>query len=176
MMETPSMEEKIIQYLAGGDYELVAQYFDANVKKVLSAVGLKQSWNLSGTSSLIPKSNCCLVSALGTFASIEKCVGPTIHQNYKISVFSLKFSNGTIDVRLVLDSEGKLAGIFFFNAQQSSESYHLPAFIDTEKIEEIKLVVGKNTDWELDARLTYPKVPCKTNLLFLREKLAPLLG
>ncbi|MDX5348804.1 MAG: alpha/beta fold hydrolase [Hymenobacteraceae bacterium] len=72
------------------------------------------------------------------------------------------FEKQNLDLKLVLDEQGKIAGIFFVPATQQKVAYELPEYADPAGFTEQELLI-KSGNYELPATLTLParkgKVP-----------------
>ncbi len=127
--------------VAGGEYGRAVQGFDATMANVMPADKLQTTWE-----SLKPQAG-EFKSILGT--RMEKQGG------YDIVFVTGKFVNMVLDIKVVYDSSGKIAGLFFVPSSASTE-YKPPAYANTSLFTESDVTVGAG-EWQLPGTLTIPK-------------------
>lgn len=130
-----------VMLLAGGEFNRAVQDFDTTMAGLMPAEKLQSTWD-----SLKPQA--------GEFQSIlstrmEKQGG------YDIVFVTGKFSSMVLDVKVVYDSGGKIAGLYFLPSNVSTE-YKPPVYSNTSLFTESEVTVGSG-EWQLPGTLTMPK-------------------
>ena len=80
-------------------------------------------------------------------------------ESYHVATVTCAFSNSSLDVKVVIDSTGLIAGLFFSpsSTAASVESTWTPApYAHREAFQERPATVGSETPWPLPAMLTLP--------------------
>lgn len=94
-----------------------------------------------------------VIAQAGKFKEIKEAK-VTEEMGYKCVYVTCDFEKTSLNVKVVLDKEGKVAGLFFLPAQ-NSEAYRSPEYADTSLFTERECIVGD--EWQLPATLTIPK-------------------
>lgn len=94
-----------------------------------------------------------VIAQAGKFVEIRE-IEVTEEMGYKCGYVTCEFEKISLNVKVVLDKEGKVAGLFFLPAQ-SSEAYRSPEYADPDLYTERECIVGD--EWQLPATLTIPK-------------------
>jgi len=94
-----------------------------------------------------------VIAQAGKFKEIKE-TKVTEEMGYKCVYVTCSFEKTSLNVKVVLDKEGKVAGLFFLPAQ-SSEAYRPPEYADPGLFTERECTVGD--EWQLPATLTIPK-------------------
>lgn len=73
-----------------------------------------------------------------------------------VAMIPVKFASGTIDWRFTVNPDGKIAGLFFQQGEQSAgDGWQRPAYSRPNAFRERELTVGDGT-WKLPGTLTFP--------------------
>jgi dienelactone hydrolase len=73
-----------------------------------------------------------------------------------VAIIPVKFASGTIDWRFTVNPDGKIAGLFFQQGEQSAgDAWQRPAYSRPNAFRERELTVGDGT-WKLPGTLTFP--------------------
>lgn len=148
---TPLPAEKVepralalVENLTRGDYAAARADFDATMKLALPEDRLKEIWEA------LPAQTGAFLEIGGT-RSAEK-------DQYRIIFITCVFENAAIDVRVVFNPKGKVAGLFFQPAQAGASSnvpYDPPGYVQQNAFEEEEVTVGSG-EWALPGTLTIP--------------------
>ncbi len=127
--------------LASGDFAGAVATFDDTMRTALPADKLKATWQqvLQGAGAY-----------LGPTATRVQTFG-----QYRIVYVTTAFANASLDVKVVYDRSGKVAGLFFQPAQPAA-AYQPPAYVDQTSFTERAMTVG-SAPWQLPGTLTVPK-------------------
>ncbi len=134
----------LVENLNRGDYAAATAYFDRTMKLALPESKMKEIWE-------------ALPAQTGAFKEISGTRSETAEQ-YRIIFVTCAFENGAIDVRVVFNPKGKIAGLFFQSAQagdNSASSYEPPGYVQQNAFQEREVTVGSG-EWELPGTLTLP--------------------
>jgi hypothetical protein len=129
------------QYL-NRDYAAVVAKFDATMKRVFPADKAQEA-----RESLEPQ--------LGAF---QRQVGIRAekYEQYDIVYVTWEFEKATIDLKIVFDQAGQVAGLFFQPTQSTPPPpYVPPAYADSDAFHEQEITVGSG-EWALPGTLTLP--------------------
>lgn len=114
--------------------------FDSTMKTVMPAARLEEAWN----------------SVLKQAGKFREQLGVR-HQKYAIYdiIFvTCRFEGSPMDVRVVFDQAGKIAGLFF-SPPQSVAEYSTPPYAERESFREVEVTVGSGK-WSLGGTLSLP--------------------
>lgn len=147
VVSEPELERRardFITRMEAGEYKEARQYFTTQMKLALTQQKLADVWE-------------ALQLQAGNFvqqgdARIESEAG------YKIVYVTCRFGLSALDTRVVFDQKGKIAGLFFQPAKDTTAmapEYEPPAYVDETKFREEEVVIGQG-DWQLPATLTLP--------------------
>jgi len=79
-------------------------------------------------------------------------------QGYDVVLVTCQFEKLTLDTKVVLNSERKVAGLFFVPSRAPAESFPPPLYANTNAFREQPIKVGGG-QWVLPGTLTLPTVP-----------------
>ncbi len=141
---TPLATEFVSQ-LAAEDFTAAASRFDATMKSAAPPDKLKQIWE----------------QVTGQVGPYQKQIGTHTAeaQGFKIVWVTTQFEKSPLDVRVVFDARGEIAGLFFDPPQSSlatPQAYEPPAYAKPEAFTESDVTVGSG-EWALPGTLTLPK-------------------
>jgi len=139
--EQISIAREFVDLLVEEKFEQAAEYFDGNMRAGLPIEKLSQLWN-------------SLYNQMGGFKS-QLGVRTAIISEYDVVFITCEFDNGTLDIKVVLNSAGQVAGLFFLPPENQAE-YTAPEYVDDAKFVEQDITIGEDK-WRLDGKLTIPK-------------------
>lgn len=129
------------------DYAAVMEAFDATMKKAFPLDKVKEA-----RESLEPQLG-AFVKPIGTRAERLEQAGVV----YGIVYVTWEFEKGAIDLRIVYNPSGEVAGLFFQQAQVTPPaSYVPPAYAQMDAFREQDVTVGSGGEWALPGTLTLP--------------------
>jgi uncharacterized protein len=132
---------QLVDQLAARNFAAVEQSFDSTMQGALPEAALQQTWD-------------ALLSQAGAFKQITG-TNPVVQQGYRIVLVATEFAQGNLTVRVVFDSSGKVAGLFFQNASAAAP-YASASYADPSKFTNREVTVGSG-EWALPGTLTLPK-------------------
>ena len=140
--DTPkTVARQFIELLDGGEYKSATKTFDATMSQVVSADRLKQIWEATLASS-------------GEFEKqgdmSQAAAGP-----YAVVLVNSQFSKTNLTIKVVVDKQLKVAGLFFLPAEPNVE-YQPPSYGDLKPIQEMEVEFGSSS-WELPGTLALPR-------------------
>ncbi len=129
------------QWLAGDDEALFAR-FDDTMKTAFPLDQVKQARE-------------GLVAQAGRLERQIDARAVKLEQ-YDIVYVTYELEKGSVDVKMVFDEAGQIAGLFFQNAgSENAAAYEAPAYVDTSKFAEQEVTVGTG-EWALPGTLSLP--------------------
>jgi uncharacterized protein len=136
--------QDFVDLLAKGDYAAAEEQMDDTMKTALPVSKMDELWS-------------SLQKQAGAF---QKQAGYHIDQiqGYDIVFVTCQFEQTLVDVKVVLDASGKVAGLFFLPALPSgteSPAYEPPAYVKSDSFQEQDVTVGSG-EWALPGTLTLP--------------------
>ena len=141
------LEERAREFvgqLAAGRFKEARQDFDMTMNLALSQQKLEETW-------------AALQDQAGTFEKQGE-VRMESEPPYRIVFVTCRFGMGALDVRVVFNQKGKISGLFFQPAKDSSAmapEYVAPAYADVNTFQEEEVTVGSG-EWQLPGTLTLP--------------------
>jgi hypothetical protein len=134
--------QKFIEQWSTGEFTPAVERFDAAMKGAITEDQLKEIWAQ-------------LLLQVGAYQ--EQLSTRTLEQDgYLAVIVTTQFEKAPIDIRVVFDAAGQMAGLFFAPAEQPSSVYNPPEYVDQGAFEEIDVTVGSD-EWKLPGTLTMPK-------------------
>jgi uncharacterized protein len=138
-----SAAQDFIAELQQGDYEAGFARFDDTMKAALPEDKLAELWGQ-------------LLDQVGEYQE-QVGVRSESQEGYQIIILTTRFAKALLDVRVVFDSQGRIAGLFFAPAQQGeAQPYTPPDYVDEEAFTEVEVEIGSG-EWALPGTLTLPK-------------------
>jgi hypothetical protein len=140
--------EQFVDRLSTGNFDAAVGSFDTTVTQALPAAALKQAWE-------------ALISQCGAFQK-RQGFRTGKFQSFDIVYVTCQFEKTLLDVKIVFDPAGKIAGLFFVpsllkNAgPQPSDANSLPKYIKPDSFTEKEITFGKDP-WILPGTLTVPR-------------------
>lgn len=139
--ELTKKAQALVESISEGDFTTPVAGFDATMASVMPPEKLEEAWK-------------ALIAKAGAFNGM----GATRKEKadkYDIVYVTCNFEQGPIDVKVVFDSAGKVAGLFFVPSA-STTKWEPPAYADESKFTEREVTVGSG-EWALPGTLTMPK-------------------
>lgn len=134
--------EAVVRQLASGDFAAIEAQYTDRMKAALPPGRLATTW--SG-----------VTAQVGSFQKVAGSREVTTGA-YHIGIVTCAFARATLDVRVVFDEAGTIAGLTLQPAAQSDAAVTLPSYADPASFTESEITVGTG-DWKLPGTLTVPK-------------------
>jgi dienelactone hydrolase len=136
----------LVELLADGEFEQATEMFDAKMTEVLPADQLREDvWQ-------------ALLGQVGEYQGIQG-TRTDVAQGYRRVFVTTAFSQAAIDVLVVFDDAGQVAGLFFVPAEtppEPADHYVPPDYVRPEAFVEREVTVGQG-QWALPGTLTLPQ-------------------
>jgi dienelactone hydrolase len=142
MVEPAQLEQNAVQFvqqLAAGEFTAAAAGFDQTMQAAMPAAKLEQTWDQ-------------LLTQVGAFQQINGTRREE-QSGYQIVYVTSQFEGMKLDVKVVYNAGGQIAGLFF---QPSASVYLPPDYADEQSFIEVEVTVGSG-EWALPGTLTLPK-------------------
>ena len=133
--------ETFLMHLKNEEFERAFDQFNDEMKKAMPPKKLEKTWNE-------------VVFKLGELHSLGES-GLLEEGGYQIVLQTCDFEKGRIDVKIVFDEEGEIAGLWFL-PHLESHPYECPEYANKDLFRERELIFGVE-GWELPGNLTVPK-------------------
>jgi uncharacterized protein len=138
------LQEKALEFiglLAEGDYSTAVEWFNDLMKEQAgSANSLGSVW-----------SN--LIMQVGAYQG-PLSLRTSEEASYDIVNVTTQFENSQLDIKIVFDDQGKVAGMWF-NPAGEQAAYSLPAYADSESYTDREVTIGDG-EWALPGTLSLP--------------------
>jgi dienelactone hydrolase len=131
--------QEFVDLLVKGDYAIAEEKLDDTMKAVAPASKLEELWD-------------SLQKQVGTFQQ-QTGVHTDRAQGYDLVFVTCQFEQTLLDVKVVLNTSGQIAGLFFLPALPST--YEPPAYAKADSYQEQDVTVGSG-EWALPGTLTLP--------------------
>jgi dienelactone hydrolase len=130
-----------VNLLVKGDFATAVTRYDETMGKALPEPKLREAWET-------------LQSQAGPFrrqlrARAEK------DREYDVAMVTCQFEKAMVDAKVVFNSSGKVAGLFFLPATPPAEWFRPPPYAHTNLFRELAIHVGSG-QWVLPGTLTVP--------------------
>jgi dienelactone hydrolase len=140
----PTPEDRAREFVAAmsrGEFDAAIKEFDDAMLKALPADRLKAVWG----------------SVTGTFGPFQEATGVRTETKGKMTLVYVtgRFGKGPLDVRVVVNDGGKVAGLQFLPPKPVVE-YAWPDYAQPEAFREKEVAVGADTEWAVPGTLTMP--------------------
>jgi dienelactone hydrolase len=139
--DTAASAKAFVDLLAKGDYATAVAGFDETMARVMSADKTRETWE-------------ALVAQTGPLKQQVE-VQQTQQGGYDIVFVTCQFEKASLDVKVVYDHQGRIAGLWFVPAG-SGKPYQAPTYVKPDSFTESEVVVGKG-QWALPGTLALPK-------------------
>jgi dienelactone hydrolase len=136
---------QFVDLLAKEDFAAAEARFDSTMQTAMPEDKLRQVWQ-------------ALLKQAGGFNQQLETRAKTIGQ-YKAALITCRFAAATLDVKVVYDAQGKVAGLFIIPSQ-SAIKFSPPPYADTKAFREEDFSVGSG-QWRLPGTLTLPAASAK---------------
>lgn len=124
------------------DFADVAAYFDETMKKGFTVSQMQAAWDS--------------LASYGAFQSLGTPRGEKVEQ-YDVVFVPMLFEKGSLDLKVVFDTQGRIAGMFFTPSQGSATpAYTPPAYVNSQSFSEQDVTIGSG-EWALPGTLTLPQ-------------------
>jgi fermentation-respiration switch protein FrsA (DUF1100 family) len=130
----------MVEALASGDYATPLESFDAAMRENMPEEALKQTWE-------------SLQQVAGPLQEITGTRTEEI-EGYRAVFLTCRFEAWTLDIKVVFNQEGMVAGFFYLPDQRMTE-YQPPEYVDVSSFSEREVTV-ENGEWRLPGTLTVP--------------------
>ncbi len=132
--------KEFVNLLSKGDYVNAERNFDNTMAGALPQEKLRQTWEM-------------LIGQVGPF---KTQIGSRTQrvQQYDAVLVTCKFEKDTLDVKVVLNSSGQIAGLYFV-PHTSKVKYVLPSYAKPGSYSEREVTIGGG-EWALPGTLTLP--------------------
>jgi dienelactone hydrolase len=137
--------KSLISHLVAGEYSAVTATFDSKMQGALPADKLGNIWQQ-------------LVAQAGAFNTVQ-AVRTETKGEYAIVIATCDFAKVLLDVKVVYDTKGQVAGLFFAPTQAAdakAPDWKAPAYVDAAKFSEESVTIDSGT-WKLPGVLARPK-------------------
>ena len=136
--------EAFVTDLVAGRFDTAVAGFDQTMTEVMSSAALADTW-----AQLLGQAG-DFVAVQGTRAAREG--------GYDIVYVTTEFTQMPLDIKVVFDDAGLIAGLFFLPAADTSASApeSAPPYADPAAFTEQEVIVGEGTEWALPGTLTLP--------------------
>ncbi|HKE60194.1 MAG TPA: alpha/beta fold hydrolase [Pyrinomonadaceae bacterium] len=131
---------EFVALLAKKDYAGAVSHFDDTMKTAMPQPKLEETWN-------------ALLTQAGPFKQQVKSTTEK-RGNYTVVHVLSEFRDASVDIRVVLDLQKRVAGLFFAPGESLAE-YTPPAYVKTASFSEKEVSVGSG-EWALPGTLTMP--------------------
>ncbi len=140
-----AIAKEFVQKLSEKDFSGAVSFFDNTMAAAMPEQKLQQTWN-------------GLLQQVGQFQK-QVATRQQIFQQYNIVFVTCQFERSMLDIKVVLNSAGKVSGLFFVPSQHQASppaKESLPVYVDKQTFREKELKIGKES-WRLPGTLTLPK-------------------
>ncbi len=138
-----SAGEKVVDDLAAGKTDAVYSQFTDQMVKALTKEQTGQIWGQ-------------LEAQFGKYEG-RSTTTVTPNQGYQVVSVTANFEKGSLILNVVLDKDGKIAGLNMKPAQTPTPAaYQVPSYVDQGKFSEQEVTIGSGK-WALPGTLTMPK-------------------
>ncbi|GAB6189593.1 esterase EstD [Marinitoga arctica] len=129
---------KYLNYLYTKQFDKAIGISTNIMKNQLPEKKLKETWE-------------SIENIYGNFKNIEK-IDFVKKGEYYVYIITTKFEKNKLAIIISVDTYGKVAGLFFNQAQ--NYDYNIPLYANTKKFKEKDIIIGKK--WKLNGKLTIP--------------------
>lgn len=142
---------RYLQHLISGDFSAAEAMHNAQLQGAIDANGLQTAWN-------------GLIKQAGPLQGVGQ---PYTESQNELSLvyFPCTFSAGILDVLIVVDSQGLIAGVRFVPHQERS-SWQVPGYANQQLFSETAVKFGL-PEWELNGIFTMPRTSAKYPVVVL---------
>jgi len=140
--EPEALARAFVEELAAGKFDQGAARFDERMAQAMPAQKLAETWQ----------------AVQGQAGAFQKILGTSRNdaQGYLIVLVTCQFAATPLNVRVVFDAAGRIAGLFFAPVQPPAPPWSPAASVKPDSFEERDVTVGE-APWALPGKLTVPK-------------------
>jgi len=131
---------EFVERMRKGDFQGAVEHFDETMMRLAPPEKMQQAWEM-------------VISQVGAFKQ-EVGVRTQSIPEYDIVFITCAFEKATLDIKVVFDKEGRIAGQFFLPAAPREEPAP-PDYADKEAFTETEVEVGREP-WLLPGTLSMP--------------------
>jgi dienelactone hydrolase len=151
--DATALGEQFVDLLAKGDFAAAAARYDKAMQAALPEPKLQETWRT-------------LEAQAGRFK--KRLHTRTLKVGgYDVALVTCEFEHGKLDVKVVLNSQGQVSGLFFLPATNEAVFSKPPPYAHTNAFRERDFTVGSG-EWQLPGTLTLPmskSAPCPAVVL-----------
>ena len=139
--EITDLAEDFIGKMAAGEFEqAVDHYFDAPMKRAMSAKTLSETWET-------------LLGQVGPYTGqVDKRTD--VIDGYDVVFVTTQFENDKVVIQVVFNEDKRVSGLWFLPAEGANDSaYSTPAYVQPGLFSESEVVIGTDP-WELPGTLS----------------------
>ena len=133
---------QFVTLLDKGDFAAAEAMFDATMKAALPEDKLRATWQ-------------GVLQQVGPFQK-QLRTRVTDQAGYKIVLVTCQFEKAALDARVVVDTQGRIAGLFFAPTPVDAGTFKTPSYAKADEMVEKEFTVGAG-EWVLPGTLTLPK-------------------
>ncbi|UNC93844.1 alpha/beta fold hydrolase [Candidatus Contubernalis alkalaceticus] len=141
--EITDLAEDFVNKMAAGEFERVVDYyFDAPMKRAMSAKTLSETWET-------------LLGQVGSYTGqVDK--GTDVVNGYDVVFVTTQFENDKIVIQVVFNEDKRISGLWFLPAEGVDDSsYSTPSYVQPGLFSESEVVIGTDP-WDLPGTLSVP--------------------
>ncbi|UCF04200.1 MAG: alpha/beta fold hydrolase [bacterium] len=131
---------RFVELLRSGEYQEAVADFDETMKSVSPPGKLEETWK-------------ALIAQVGPLKR-RTGVRQEPWKQYELVFVTCEFERALLDIKVVFDPEGRIAGMWFQPAQQAGD-YDPPGYSEPDLFNEREVTVGSG-EWALPGTLTLP--------------------
>ena len=132
--------KEFVDQLVQGDYSGCVAHFDSTVTRFLPEPKVKEMWDK-------------LLEQVGSFKG-QAGVRTQKYKVYDLVFVTCQFERDTLDMKIVLDAGGKIAGLFFVPTA-ALPLYQSPLYVKRDSFREEDVTIGSG-QWALPGSMTLP--------------------
>jgi uncharacterized protein len=140
--KTAKAASEFVNLLAKQDFAAAVARFDPTMRSVLPEEKLRQTWQT-------------LLKQAGALKNQAR-TRTSAQFGYDIGFVTSQFERMILDIKVVFDREGRVAGLFFVPTQEAAQSYSPPSYVKTNAFQEKAVTVGAGK-WALPGTLATPR-------------------
>jgi dienelactone hydrolase len=133
--------QNFIDQVAAGDFAAATHLFDHDMAQAFLQARLRQAWLQ-------------ILDQVGPYQKISNCQAVEREGTCIVTV-SCQFEKGPVDLRVVFNQSGQIAGLNYQPAAPADMPYHPPAYVRAASFHEVDATVGAG-EWALPATLSMP--------------------
>ena len=140
-----AVAEAFVADLQAGRFEGAAARFDETMAGLMPSTTLSETWAQ-------------VLGQAGEFVAVQG-TRMEAEGGYDIAYVTTEFTQMPLDIKVVFDDAGLIAGLFFLPAaagSDTSEAPPPPPYADPANFTEQEVIVGEGTEWALPGTLTVP--------------------